>query len=108
MLKWHQRCLITYWKQFMDKIEVNLLWFQDKITDFLLKIANFMENIENIKIFQVPHLQGKINLGGKFPSGNEFAHSAVPIDTNFTILRLLEPPFIAVQSQQKFVDHPVE
>ena len=31
----------------------------------------------------------------------------MPINTNFTILSLLEPPFIAVQSQQKFVDHPV-
>ena len=85
MLKFHQRCLITYWKQFRDKIEVDLLWFQGKITKFLLKIANFMENIENIKIFQVPHLQRKITLGGKFLSGIDFAHSAVPINTKFTI-----------------------
>ena len=85
MLKFHQRCLNTYRKQFRDKIEVNLLRFQGKVTDFLLKIANFMENIENIEIFQVPHFQRKIILGGKFLSGIDFALSAVPISTKLTI-----------------------
>ena len=85
MLKFHQRCLITYWKQFRDKIEVNLLWFEGKITNFLLKIANFMENIENIEIFQVPHFQRKISFGGNFLSSIDFAHCAVPISTKFTI-----------------------
>ena len=66
-----------------------------------------MENIENTKIFQLPYTNRIIPLGGKFLSGIDFAHSAVPINTKFTIWILLEPPTIAVQSQQKFVDHPV-
>ena len=55
-----------------------------------------MENIENTKIFQVPHNNRKITLEGKFLSGIEFAHSAVPINTIFTSISLIEAPNIAI------------
>ena len=66
-----------------------------------------MENIENTKIFQVPHKNRIMTKGGKFLSGNDFAHSAVAINTNFTSYSLIEPPITAGQSEQKVISHPV-
>ena len=55
-----------------------------------------MENIENTKIFQLPYTNRIIPLGGNFLSGIDFAHSEMPINTNFTSYSLIETPNIAV------------